>query len=182
MPKIVDHDQYRAELLHGSFALFARHGYANLSMRHIAQELGVSTGTLYHYFPSKDALFDALARTLSEQDLLTATTDLSEATDRDARVHALFTHLEHYETHYLHQLLILTDHARLSPTPHPPLQAGTDHLTRGLAELLPCTLDEARFVLATLNGLILERHLTGRPVPYQATARFVLRALESGAA
>ncbi|MGB6015410.1 MAG: helix-turn-helix domain-containing protein, partial [Nodosilinea sp.] len=48
MPKIVDHDQYRREILDQCFDLFAEKGYAALTMRQIAQELGVSTGTLYH--------------------------------------------------------------------------------------------------------------------------------------
>ena len=58
MPKIVDHEQYRKELLGKCFDLFAQKGYGSITMRQIAQGLGVSTGTLYHYFPSKQALFE----------------------------------------------------------------------------------------------------------------------------
>lgn len=54
MPKIVNHDEYRQELLEKSFHLFTRKGYSNVSMKEIAAEVGVSTGTLYHYFPSKE--------------------------------------------------------------------------------------------------------------------------------
>ena len=58
MPKIVDVEQYRKELLLKSAELFAEKGYANMTTRELAQGLGVSTGTLYHYFPSKAALFE----------------------------------------------------------------------------------------------------------------------------
>jgi AcrR family transcriptional regulator len=56
MPKIVNHDEYRQELLEKSFQLFTRKGYSNVSMKEIADEIGVSTGTLYHYFPSKEKM------------------------------------------------------------------------------------------------------------------------------
>lgn len=72
MPKIVDHDQYRRELLSQCFDLFAEKGYAALTMRQIAQGLGVSTGTLYHYFPSKEGLFEQLVRESTLQDIQNA--------------------------------------------------------------------------------------------------------------
>ncbi|MBE9155600.1 TetR/AcrR family transcriptional regulator [Nodosilinea sp. LEGE 06152] len=72
MPKIVDHDQYRKELLNQCFDLFAEKGYAALTMRQIAQGLGVSTGTLYHYFPSKEGLFEQLVRETTLQDIQNA--------------------------------------------------------------------------------------------------------------
>ncbi len=57
MPKIVDRERYRKQLLQQSFELFAEIGYGNITMRQLAQKLAVSTGTLYHYFPSKEAMF-----------------------------------------------------------------------------------------------------------------------------
>ena len=38
----------------------ARRGYAALSMRDLARALRISTGTLYHYFPNKLGLFEAI--------------------------------------------------------------------------------------------------------------------------
>jgi AcrR family transcriptional regulator len=69
MPKIVDPQQYRQELLSKCFDLFAEKGYAQVTTRQIAQELGVSTGTLYHYFPNKQILFEQLAQQVSLQDV-----------------------------------------------------------------------------------------------------------------
>jgi AcrR family transcriptional regulator len=54
MPKIVNRDEYRQKLLEKSLSLFTRKGYHNVNMKEIAAEIGVSTGTLYHYFPSKE--------------------------------------------------------------------------------------------------------------------------------
>lgn len=60
MPKIVNHRQYRSDLLDRSVVTFSKRNYADVSMRDIAKDIGVSTGTLYHYFPSKEELFCAL--------------------------------------------------------------------------------------------------------------------------
>lgn len=40
--------------------LFARHGYAAVSMRQIAREVGVQAGALYNYTPDKQALLFSL--------------------------------------------------------------------------------------------------------------------------
>jgi AcrR family transcriptional regulator len=70
MPKIVDHDRYRKELLGKCFDLFAAKGYGSITMREIAQGLGVSTGTLYHYFPNKKVLFEQLIEQMAERDVI----------------------------------------------------------------------------------------------------------------
>ncbi|MBN2905730.1 MAG: TetR family transcriptional regulator [Rhodobacteraceae bacterium] len=51
--------------------LFARHGYAAVSMRQIAAEVGVQAGALYNYIPDKQGLLFDLMRTHLE-DLLAA--------------------------------------------------------------------------------------------------------------
>lgn len=63
-----------------ALALFARHGYAAVSMRQIAAEVGVQAGALYNYTPDKQSL---LYRLMSDhmQDLLTAYGALDPAGD-----------------------------------------------------------------------------------------------------
>jgi AcrR family transcriptional regulator len=69
MPKIVDREQYRKQLLTQSFELFAEIGYGKITIRQLAQKLGISTGTLYHYFPSKEAIFLQLVEELAQRDI-----------------------------------------------------------------------------------------------------------------
>ncbi|MBM7035401.1 TetR/AcrR family transcriptional regulator [Vibrio ulleungensis] len=59
MPKVVDHEAYRREIALKSVDIFAEHGVNGLGMRGIAEALGISKSALYHYFPSKEALFEA---------------------------------------------------------------------------------------------------------------------------
>jgi AcrR family transcriptional regulator len=108
MPKIVDHDQYRKDLLHQSFDLFAEKGYA-ITMRQIAQGLGVSTGTLYHYFPSKEALFEQLVLEQFEQDILRVTDELKQRETLAERIEAGFQFVENNQDYFFKQMMICMD-------------------------------------------------------------------------
>jgi AcrR family transcriptional regulator len=52
-------DERRAQLLERGAELFTSHPYEELSMSKIATEVGISKSLLYHYFPSKQAFFEA---------------------------------------------------------------------------------------------------------------------------
>jgi len=56
MPKIVNHDEQRLKMLEKCLYLFTRKGYSDVNMKQIAAEIGVSTGSLYHYFASKESI------------------------------------------------------------------------------------------------------------------------------
>lgn len=47
-------------MLRAAAQVFARRGYAGATTNHIAERAGVSVGSLYEYFPSKDAILVAL--------------------------------------------------------------------------------------------------------------------------
>jgi AcrR family transcriptional regulator len=52
-------DERRRQLLEAGTRLFAEHPFEEISMRRIAAAAGVSKALVYHYFPSKTALFRA---------------------------------------------------------------------------------------------------------------------------
>jgi AcrR family transcriptional regulator len=54
--------QRRGRIVAGASAIFVRDGYEGASMAQIADAARVSKGTLYNYFPSKQALFEAFVR------------------------------------------------------------------------------------------------------------------------
>jgi AcrR family transcriptional regulator len=54
MPKEVDHDERREELLEAVWRVIARDGIERATMRSLATETGWSTGVLAHYFADKD--------------------------------------------------------------------------------------------------------------------------------
>jgi AcrR family transcriptional regulator len=52
--------QTRAALVAGARRLFGRDGFAATSVDEIAREARLTTGALYHHFPNKTALFEAV--------------------------------------------------------------------------------------------------------------------------
>ncbi|NUS36754.1 MAG: TetR/AcrR family transcriptional regulator [Pseudarthrobacter sp.] len=58
MPKIVDHDERRLELVDATWRIIARNGLEGATMREIALEAGFANGALKPYFPTKDTLLE----------------------------------------------------------------------------------------------------------------------------
>ena len=58
MPKIVDHDERRLELVDATWRIIARLGIEGATMREIALEAGFANGALKPYFPTKDTLLE----------------------------------------------------------------------------------------------------------------------------
>ncbi|WP_207093913.1 TetR/AcrR family transcriptional regulator [Novosphingobium sp. PY1] len=54
-------EDLRQELLDAAKAFIVREGYENLSMRRLAEEIGVSSAAPYHHFPDRRALLLAVA-------------------------------------------------------------------------------------------------------------------------
>lgn len=57
MPK---HKTNPEDILSTSLRLFEELGYANTTMKDIADECGVYKGSIYHFFPSKSAILEAI--------------------------------------------------------------------------------------------------------------------------
>ena len=55
-----DHDERQEQILNAATAVIIRLGYDKTTMGDIADEAGVSRGTVYLYFKGKEALFEAL--------------------------------------------------------------------------------------------------------------------------
>src|SRR5918992_3485010 len=56
-----ERDTVRRKILNAARTLFLTEGYANVSMRKIADQIEYSPGAIYSYFPSKEDIFFALA-------------------------------------------------------------------------------------------------------------------------
>jgi TetR/AcrR family transcriptional repressor of bet genes len=56
MPKVVDHEERRAELSAAVWRLAARDGLEAVTVRRVAEEAGFSTGAVVHYFADKEEL------------------------------------------------------------------------------------------------------------------------------
>jgi AcrR family transcriptional regulator len=175
MPKIVDHDQYRKELLLKCFDLFAEKGYASITMREIAKGLGVSTGTLYHYFPSKKDLFWQLMEEQTRQDNQAIAAALGDTETLEERIEALFAFHAKHENYFHKQLLLGVDfyqqQDREEVINNETLQQMCEESRQFSAELLGIK-DPAlvNFSICLLMGLLLLRLFEGEVVPFEEQA------------
>lgn len=72
-------------ILHAAARVFGDLGYANTSTNHIAEKAGVSIGSLYQYFPSKDAILVALAEQHVENAFAAVLEEVREKRDAPPR-------------------------------------------------------------------------------------------------
>jgi AcrR family transcriptional regulator len=184
MPKIVNHDRYRKELLSKSFDLFAEKGYATVTMRQIAQALGVSTGTLYHYFPSKEVLFEQLLEELTRLDLLKISEQLKEEETLVERVSASFKILEMHREYFLKQALLIADFHQQQRREGQELSQVFERIYGQVEGLIPelfgiedPTL--AKFLMIYVDGLIWQDIYGCDHVDYEAQKKLLCEILTS---
>ncbi len=161
MPKVVDREQYRKELLNGCVELFAQKGYGSSTMRQIAEGLGVSTGTLYHYFKSKEDIFMQLVQELCEQDISRFFAQASEVEGLEARLQAVMDFVLKNLQYYQQQMLLWVDFFQQT-------RIGSDEELQFLRQIWNGTRDAtvdylqlpdtklADFLMIFIDGLIIQ--------------------------
>ncbi len=168
MPKVVDHEQYRKELLYKCFDVFAEKGYASLTTREIAKVLGVSTGTLYYYFPRKEDMFEQLIEQTCQQDFLRFTRKLEGKHTLLDRFGSTRNFIVEHEDRFIKELCILVDFCQQQGAEavrqNIALTRIRDNSKQLLADALglvsPAIVD---FIFAHVEGLLLRRFL-GDPI------------------
>ncbi|PZV02627.1 MAG: TetR/AcrR family transcriptional regulator [Leptolyngbya sp.] len=182
MPKIVDHDQYRRELLDQCFDLFAEKGYAALTMRQIAQGLRVSTGTLYHYFPSKEGLFEQLVRETTLRDIQSAIAIASQQPCVLGRIEAALEYVAQNEDFLRKQTLIWIEfyqhQHRESGVPTEVFHGVWQESEQQVAALLG--LDDPKlvsFLSCVVDGILLHRIYEPQSGSFRDHARLLIDML-----
>lgn len=65
MPRIVDHDQRRQELVRHVWALIRREGVDGVTIRNLSEQSGWSSGAVRHYLPTRDSILTFAAEQLA---------------------------------------------------------------------------------------------------------------------
>ncbi|MFC6354709.1 TetR/AcrR family transcriptional regulator [Luethyella okanaganae] len=63
MPKVIDHDERRRDIIEVTRGLIIKGGIEAATMREIASEAGFANGALKHYFPGKDEIIQGTYET-----------------------------------------------------------------------------------------------------------------------
>ncbi|MFC1809525.1 TetR/AcrR family transcriptional regulator, partial [Candidatus Omnitrophota bacterium] len=102
-----NYEERKAELLTTAQQLFYRQGYEQTSVSNIIETVGVSKGTFYYYFKSKEDLFDCLADKMAH-DLLHEMKSVINETNLDAlsKFRKVFDVTRHWKM--THKELMLT--------------------------------------------------------------------------
>ena len=180
MPKLVDHDEYRKELLDKCFSIFARKGFSSVTMREIAAEIGVSTGTLYHYFPTKESIMEHMFVHVQETNVaafLSLTKDLETIPEK---LDLFVEKWKEFGDFYRSVMLLSIDVLRnMSPENSEKIFINfSNHYTGALARELRITETEARSLFIYLLGIILHSMLTPHFMPYDRQIDILKAMLE----
>jgi AcrR family transcriptional regulator len=174
------------EILDAAADLFARHGYARTETQMLADRLGVGKGTIYRYFPSKEALFRAAVdrgmRHLQEW-VEAEVADVADPLDRISR--AIHAFLAYFEKHPGLVELFVQERAQFHDRKKPAYFAHHEAnvgpwrelyrklVAEGCARDLP-DADNQDVVSDLLYGTVLANYFTGRRVPYPEQARHIV--------
>ena len=143
-------------------------------MRALAKDIGVSFGTLYHYFPSKEALFHALLERYFQR----AFSKTFRSTDFSLRATLLRVaqQLEANETEVTGLLMLTLDFVQAHGTSFAALDGRTldDLLEAYITTSLGLTLPNTRLFRQQLIGALMLRRLTPGGLPLSAALQPVI--------
>jgi AcrR family transcriptional regulator len=109
MPKIVNHETYKEELLEKGFDLFANKGYT-ITIRELASGLGVSTGTLYHYFSGKEDMFRETMEHIAKKHVGNIKNQIQPDWSTEDRARAIFIYVNMNDDYFKNILFLLIEY------------------------------------------------------------------------
>ncbi len=86
-------EKMRAKIVDTAFSLFAEHGFNDTTMEQIAEEADIAKGTLYNYFPAKEAIVGAYIQRNFAAQREARLEQLTHLPDTRARLEFVFTSL-----------------------------------------------------------------------------------------
>ncbi|MFL4470633.1 TetR/AcrR family transcriptional regulator [Tateyamaria armeniaca] len=159
--------------------LFAEHGFAAVSMRRIASEVGVQAGALYNYTPDKQTLLFELMQTHMEE-LLAALPQQSDASVMDrlegfVRFHIAFHH-ERPDAVFIAYMEL----RNLDPANFSRIEALRRRYETALEDILGAGSDQGIFDVADtkITTLAVIAMLTGVTTWFRPGGRLSLRAVQ----
>lgn len=177
MPRIVDHDAMRNKIIKGSFKLFAKKGYGTVGMREIAAGLKVSTGTLYHYFKNKKALFRAVVQDFSDADVRDAVARIESEQDAGKRARRLLEFVEEREEYFQSFIRLATDYTREESDKNSPLPHIARQYREAISNHLGLSDEHASLLFAALAGAVFVRMLDEEALQWSSGTGLIEKAM-----
>lgn len=127
-----------AKILDAAARLFVEKGYANVSIRDVCKETGVTAPVIYYYFGNKRGLFEAVARKhISMTDFITKLTGGSDAgTPQKAVSGFVRAYLSSFPEHAFDPGLYMRDSADLDKQSAKMISGDLDKIHEVAAEMI----------------------------------------------
>jgi len=169
MPKIIDHEKYRKELTGKATKIFRKFGYSGLGMRKIAKELGISKSALYHYFPSKDALFAECTKAVTSFENRDFQSLSLKKMSKQERIKALILIFEKIDKEFKGELSLLIDYIRTLTPSQVSKDKNMQLSNHQYLTMVGAFVGQAnaQFVLSLMYGVLLQRLFDGRQSSFQ---------------
>jgi AcrR family transcriptional regulator len=171
----------RERILEGAVQALARHGLAKLEMRDVSQSAGVSRGTLYRYFSSREDLLRSLTIREAYRFWESCLAALQQAPEGEERIRLLLLYAtRHVREHAALQRMLETDPGLVITSIQQQLPAIRGELQRLIGPLLESTqLVQSRIVTVSqlvewLTRILISSFLIPSPDPAE-----MLRGLEA---
>ncbi|MCK5669592.1 MAG: TetR/AcrR family transcriptional regulator [Gammaproteobacteria bacterium] len=178
MPKIVDHEEYRKELLEKCFNLFCQNGYQKVSMRAIAKEIGVSTGTLYHYFSSKEKILEEMVPWAIETNIGAFIRGARDDLSLQERLQTLADFWVDSGDFYQNLILLVIDMVRSGALPSEEVFLHFSHAySLGIAQTLDVSISFSKVVFVHLLGIVFHSTVTPQQFNYKAEIAILQKIL-----
>jgi AcrR family transcriptional regulator len=181
MPKIVNHEAYRVELLEKCLDLIISKGYSNITMREVAKEIGVSTGTLYHYFPTKQSILEKMFDHVRKTNIGEYLQRIENSRTTKEKIDTIGQFLLENENYYKNILLLAVDlyrHHQSAATDKIFAEFSDDYCMVFSRELkMPDDVAHAFFIY--LLGLVFHRILTPGHISYRKQVDMMREMMKS---
>jgi AcrR family transcriptional regulator len=106
----------RDSILAEAARLFARSGYENSSMADVAASLGMSKAAIYHYFPTKQDIYDAIIIDVLSGLTATVSAEVARETAPEERLRRfMLAHARYFEARHASFVTMLIGYSGMSP-------------------------------------------------------------------
>jgi len=189
-------EERRQAIIETAARLFAELGYSDCEMERVAAEIGIAKGTLYLYFPSKEALFYACVDAGMKQMqavVAKAADETDDAIDRIAR--GIRAYLQFFEDHPEHVELLIQERANFKSRSKPTYFEYREQNRQKWRAVHESLIADGRYrkdlpverimdaIGNLLYGTMFTNHFVGRSVSlneqYQSLVEIVMRGLLS---
>lgn len=180
----------RRTILAAAARLFARDGYAAISMRDLAEEIGITPAALYHHFPDKEALYCGVLEFVFAEKAMTSSALLQGDEAPEVRLERFIAWLvdmfssDEISTRLLHRELLDGNDERLRFLAREVIEAPYREIEKLMRQLAPerdadlLGISVVSLVLGHYELLPMFKHLTGRKDNKKERAKLVAHVKE----